>query len=86
MTDDHRFDHDAKVIQPPKVFEVVWHRVADRMPPPHRIYLVRREGVGEFHATPCYGLHSPWWVPRNGFTKEESEPINMEQEDEWQDL
>ena len=31
-----------------------------------------------FDATPCYGVHNPWWVPRNGYTKRESDPISME--------
>ena len=60
-----------------------WIKVEDQSPPPHRVYRVYRQGVGEFHATPCYGLHHPWWVPRNGFTLKESFPIDMQDWDYW---
>lgn len=58
-------------------------KIFDIHPPAHEIYKVFRQGIGEFHATPCYGMHSPWWVPRNGFTKTESEPIPMDDDDLW---
>ena len=52
-----------------------WISVKNEMPPKHARYRIWRDGVGEFVATPCYGMHEPWWVPRNSFTKQESEPI-----------
>lgn len=63
-----------------------WQAVQDAMPRKHERYRVRRFGLEEFHATPCYGMHKPWWVPRNGFTLEESAPIDMEPSDLWQPL
>ena len=55
-----------------------WQPIEKAQPPPHRVYRVWRKDVGCFDATPCYGMHAPWWVPRNGFTGEESEPIPMD--------
>lgn len=63
-----------------------WQPTETEMPRPHNRYRVWREGVGYFDATPCYGLHAPWWVPRNSFTKSESEPVRMEPTDLWQPL
>ena len=63
-----------------------WISVIDKMPPKHARYRIWREGVGEFVATPCYGMHEPWWVPRNSFTKQESEPIGVLATDYWRDL
>lgn len=40
-----------------------WTKAADRHPAPHARYEVRRADLGTFVATPCYGLHAPWWVP-----------------------
>lgn len=54
-----------------------WQLIETNMPAPHNCYHVWRKDLGFFHATPCYGMHSPWWVPRNGVTKEESDPIPM---------
>lgn len=62
-----------------------WCFVKDRHPQPHSVYRVCRDGR-MFDATPCYGLHNPWWVPRNGFTRQESEPIDMVDEDRWMPL
>ena len=62
-----------------------WQRVGDKKPPPHDRYRVCRDEK-LFDATPCYGLHHPWWVPRNGFTLAESEPINMHDDDCWRPL
>ena len=62
-----------------------WETVESKMPPRHDgVWRVFREGVGFFDATVCYGMHSLWWVPRNGFTNVESEPIDMLPEDLWQ--
>lgn len=60
-----------------------WQLVKDTYPPPYRRYRVIRADGEEFHATPCYGMHHPWWVPRNAFTKEESEPVQMLEDDMW---
>lgn len=40
-----------------------WTRAKDSHPPPHARYEVYRREVGTFVATPCYGMHQPWWVP-----------------------
>jgi len=37
--------------------------VSEEYPEPHARYLVKREATGPFVATPCYGMHAPWWVP-----------------------
>ena len=65
-----------------------WYSISQKMPEPHARYRVYRKGRsdGFFDATPCYGLHQPWWVPRNGYTLQESEPIAMEPTDRWQPL
>lgn len=61
-----------------------WIRVANAKPKPHAKYLVRRGGF--IHtATPCYGLHPPWWVPM-AITGMEYEPVIMSDTDEWQFL
>ena len=59
----------------------VWTKIKDEEPAPHQSYQVRRHGV-LYTATPCYGLHAPWWVPRvlGGY---EGEPVPMQDEDEW---
>lgn len=49
-------------------------------PEPHQRYLVGR-GSHYFIATPCYGLHEPWWVPST--PTGESEPIPMQDTDWW---
>jgi len=36
--------------------------VSETYPTPHRRYLVKR-GYYHFVATPCYGMHDPWWNP-----------------------
>lgn len=51
-----------------------WHTVDGDFPRPHARYFVRRENE-IFTATPCYGMHEPWWVPR--LLGKESEPITM---------
>lgn len=57
----------------------------DKMqPPPHRKCLVLRDGVF-VTATPCYGLHVPWWVTADIYGKEYS-PVNMLPSDEWTPL
>jgi hypothetical protein len=62
-----------------------WITVHTEMPPPGGLYLVFRKKTDHlFHATVCYGIHAPWWIPRNGFTLEESPPIQMLVADLWQ--
>ena len=39
----------------------MWKEVHRSYPSPHARYLVIRNGT-VFTATPCYGLHDPWWV------------------------
>lgn len=55
-------------------------KVQDQHPPPHRRYLVYRSGL-HFVATPCYGMHLPWWVPMT--PAGELPPIDMKPTDEW---
>ena len=40
-----------------------WTKASERHPAPHARYEVWRSDVGVFVATPCYGMHEPWWVP-----------------------
>lgn len=49
------------------------------MPPPHQKYLVKRDGHF-FIATPCYGMHHPWWVAQG--PDAELEPVEMKEGDE----
>ncbi len=57
-----------------------WTLVSLAAPPPHRKYIVGRNHQ-KFIATPCYGMHEPWWVPTT--PTGESEPIKMEYTDRW---
>lgn len=60
------------------VVEQDWQSTETMQPEPHSVYRVwDKDRANFFDATPCYGLHNPWWVPRNGFTKQESAPIPM---------
>jgi hypothetical protein len=58
-----------------------WTKVSDRQPAPHAKYLLLRDDT-ICTATPCYGMHAPWWVPRV-ISGEETEPITMLDTDEW---
>lgn len=62
----------------------VWQAVKQQHPPRHAKYLVRRDSW-RFVATPCYGMHAPWWVPAscNTLGYKEDEPIHMQDADEW---
>lgn len=66
---------------------------SDQHPPPHAKYIVRRNGL-LYTATPCYGLHNPWWVvrlmgdffgPDGKYHQDQFEatPIEMRDSDEW---
>ena len=58
-----------------------WTKNTDRYPEPHRKYLVQRYGW-RFVGTPCYGMHTPWWVAAVADHKE-VEPVNMLDDDKW---
>lgn len=49
-------------------------------PPPHARYLLERAGV-TFTATPCYGMHAPWWIVRTLLGEAAPEP--MQDGDKW---
>mgnify|MGYP001614250891 CR=1 FL=1 len=65
--------------------ERAWTRVAERHPKKHAKYIVRRDGFVHT-ATPCYGIHVPWWVPMSMVGRREQEPVAMLDTDEWQPL
>jgi hypothetical protein len=63
-----------------------WTRVSDCHPQPHASYLVRRNKTIST-ATPCYGMHHPWWVFRDPTGKTfELDPVSMADDDEWRSL
>ena len=53
-------------------------------PPPHAKYLVSRDGW-HFVATPCYGMHHPWWVSAicGDENRRETDPVAMLDSDKW---
>ena len=55
-------------------------KVGEQHPVPHQRYLVVRDRV-VFTATPCYGMHEPWWVVKT--MEGEAPPVTMDNEDEW---
>lgn len=59
-------------------------RVSDAAPTRHARHLVKRGGL-LFTATPCYGLHAPWWVVRTMSESwpNEADPVPMRDDDEW---
>lgn len=59
-------------------------QVSDSYPPPHDMYLVVRNGK-VFTATPCYGMHNPWWVVRTmpEYWPNEADPVDMRDDDQW---
>ena len=61
--------------------EADWKQVCNEEPRPHRKYIVRREDV-ILTATPCYGMHDPWWVPLL-ISGHEAEPVAMLDADWW---
>lgn len=56
-------------------------KCSDKHPPPHAKYTVHRDGL-VFTATPCYGMHSPWWVVRT--MEGEAPPVSIMPSDEWE--
>ena len=53
-------------------------------PKPHAKYAVIR-GDCVFTATPCYGMHEPWWVVRL-MPNNEADPVCMQPGDAWMEL
>ena len=49
-------------------------------PPPHARYLLERDGE-TMTATPCYGMHDPWWVIKT--LTGEASPEPMRDGDMW---
>lgn len=60
-------------------------KLSEKYPFSHSRYVVVRDGVF-FTATPCYGMHSPWWVVRVMSDRYEDEPVPMLASDEWYPL
>lgn len=62
-------------------------KVKGQHPAPHAKYLVERDGI-LFTATPCYGMHEPWWVVRTmaSHNMGEVEPVPMRPDDAWWSL
>jgi len=60
---------------------IEWTLAKDGHPPPHKKYLVQREGIPAL-CTPCYGMHSPWWVEKT-LTGKELEPLQIQPTDLW---
>ena len=62
-----------------------WRRCGETKPPKHANYKVIRNGL-LFTATPCYGMHAPWWVVRLMPDRwpNEADPVPMEDDDLWQ--
>lgn len=58
--------------------------IPDAYPPPHRRYVVIKEGL-IFTATPCYGMHRPWWVAKI-MDGTEADPVDMKDGDRWDSL
>ena len=55
-------------------------KVSVKYPPPHERYVVIRNS-DVFTATPCYGMHNPWWVVQT--MEREVDPVKIEPEDSW---
>ena len=58
-------------------------KVSEQSPEPHRKYIVRRGGV-LYTATPCYGMHKPYWIVRIMGKGYEAPPEPMLPDDEWE--
>lgn len=55
-------------------------KIAEAHPHPHQRYVVVR-GAFVFTATPCYGMHQPWWVVKT--LVGEADPVSMLDSDQW---
>lgn len=60
------------------------NRVSEKQPRPHTRYVVLRDGK-LFTATPCYGIHEPWWVAKTMASRwpDEAGPEPMQPDDIW---
>lgn len=58
--------------------------VSTQQPPPHKRYLVMRDSL-YYTATPCYGMHQPWWVVKTMELPpgDEAKPVPMVDTDRW---
>jgi hypothetical protein len=65
----------------------LFQKVSREHPLPHAKYVVLRSGK-VFTATPCYGMHKPWWVVRlmPETWPNEAEPVPFEDDDLWCEL
>lgn len=61
-----------------------WRTIKDEHPRPHARYEIRRDNR-IYTATPCYGMHHPWWVPMK-IDGKEGDPVLMLDTDEWRPL
>ena len=52
-------------------------------PPCHAKHLVHRDGF-LFTATPCYGMHEPWWVVMT--MEGEVRPVPFRDSDRWMEI
>lgn len=68
------------------VVEREWSTCGAKQPEPHKRYAVLRDGF-VFTATPCYGMHNPWWVGRTLGDRltgwYETDPADMRDDDKW---
>ena len=63
--------------------EIIGDKVEERNPPSGCLFLVKRRNW-YFTATVCYGMHNPWWVPRDH--EKELLPMDMKPKDEWLEI
>lgn len=56
-------------------------KVAEKRPYPHTPHIVLRR-TELFTATPCYGMHDPWWVVKL-LDGHEADPVPMKEDDYW---
>lgn len=54
--------------------------VIEEHPEPHKKYIVLRDG-NFFTATPCYGMHTPWWIVTT--MTGEDKPVEFKNFDKW---
>ena len=59
-----------------------WIKISEKYPPAHDLYVVSRDDH-EYLATPCYGMHHPWWVVK--VMDGDAEPVPMKDDDYWRE-
>jgi hypothetical protein len=60
--------------------------IAEQRPPRGTRCLVERAESGPFVATPCYGMHAPWWVPLVAdLYQPGAMAFEMRDDDRWQE-